>query len=377
MERAKVLCVDDEPRVLDGLSLHLNRSYSVSVAPSGTRALELVREQGPFSVVISDMRMPGMDGATFLSRMREDWPDTVRVLLTGHAELDAAIAAINEGQVFRFLIKPCPPDVLRNVVATAVEQYRLISSERVLLEQTLRGSVKTLIDVLSLCNPAAFGRATRIRDCAAAILRELGAVPTWQVEVAAMLSQLGTVVLPEATLERYFRGRELSEHETAMVVKAASLSQQLLANIPRLETVVDWVAELNRPQPAPGLPPPGHWVKQSIALKVLRVASDFDRLELTGLSQRNAMDILRGRPGWYDETCLAALARIILARSKTETRELELTAIAAGMILMCDVRTTAGVLVLASGHRLTEGSVQRLRNFPKGMLVGPIRVSEE
>jgi response regulator RpfG family c-di-GMP phosphodiesterase len=309
--------------------------------------------------------------------MREESPDTVRVLLTGHAELDSAIAAINEGQIFRFLIKPCPPDVLRNVVATAAEQHRLITTEKVLLEQTLRGSVKTLIDVLSLCSPTAFGKATRIRDFAAAILAELGGAPTWQLEVAAMLSQLGTVVLPEATLENYFRGRELSDDDVAMVGKAASLPQQLLANIPRLEAVAEWVAELNRPQPTPGTTPPGHWAKQCIELKILRVASDFDRLELSGLSQQNAIDILRGRAGWYDETCLDALARATHTRTRVQTLELEVSAIAPGMTLVGDVRATTGVLILASGHRLTEGSVQRLRNFPKGAIAGPIRVSEK
>jgi hypothetical protein len=114
-------------------------------------------------VVVSDLQMPGMDGITLLSSLRKVSPDTVRVLLTGHADVDAAIAAVNEGNIFRFLRKPCPPGALLRALEASVEQYRLITAERVLLEQTLRGSLKTLTDILAFVNPVAFGRAIRSR----------------------------------------------------------------------------------------------------------------------------------------------------------------------------------------------------------------------
>src|SRR5437868_1164007 len=143
--RPKILCVDDEPNILAGLALHLERRYEVATATSGAAGLEYLERDGSTAVVLSDMRMPEMDGAAFLSQVRQLRPDSVRLLLTGQTDIAAAIAAINQGQIFRFLSKPCPPDILMDAVKAAVEQHRLVTSERVLLEQTLRGSIKTLM----------------------------------------------------------------------------------------------------------------------------------------------------------------------------------------------------------------------------------------
>ncbi|MFI4913599.1 MAG: putative bifunctional diguanylate cyclase/phosphodiesterase [Steroidobacterales bacterium] len=128
--REHVLCVDDEPQILEGLALHLRRRYQVSLATSGAEALELLARDSSIAVIISDMRMPGMDGAAFLGRARHVAPDTPRILLTGHASMESAIAAVNEGQLFKFLTKPCTPQVLLESVEAAVRQYRAQRLER-------------------------------------------------------------------------------------------------------------------------------------------------------------------------------------------------------------------------------------------------------
>ena len=152
----RVLCVDDEPRVLEGLESNLAWHYDVHTAPGGIEGMEIVRSNGPFAVVISDMQMPGMDGATFLGKVRAESPDTTRILLTGYSDIDAAAAAVNKGSIFRFLNKPCGPDVLLPAVEEAAEQYRLVRGEKDLLENTLSGSIRVLTDVLSLAAPFAF-----------------------------------------------------------------------------------------------------------------------------------------------------------------------------------------------------------------------------
>jgi DNA-binding NtrC family response regulator len=116
--------VDDEPNVLEGLALHLSPTWEVSTATSGKLALDLLAREARFAVVISDMRMPGMDGATLLRIVQERHPNTVRLLLTGHCkEAEAAMVAFNEGGLARVLWKPCPPHVLVSAVRAAVEQY--------------------------------------------------------------------------------------------------------------------------------------------------------------------------------------------------------------------------------------------------------------
>src|SRR6185369_7333431 len=126
--RPRILCVDDEPQLLEAMTVNLGRHFAVSTAPSGVAGLEKIRNEPPFAVLMSDMRMPAMDGATFLKQAFQTAPDTVRILLTGQSDLTSAIAAINEGQIFRFLTKPCPPATLLKTIGAAVEQNRLITS---------------------------------------------------------------------------------------------------------------------------------------------------------------------------------------------------------------------------------------------------------
>ena len=132
-QRPRILLVDDEPAVLDGMRRQLRRDYEVSTAECAERALALMAAAAPFAVVVSDMQMPGMGGVRFLARVRDDYPDTVRLLLTGKADLSSTIAAINDGQVNRFLLKPSPRYTVEAVLREAVETHRRLCAERELI----------------------------------------------------------------------------------------------------------------------------------------------------------------------------------------------------------------------------------------------------
>ncbi len=152
----KILLVDDEPNVLAGFARQLRESHTVETAPGGAEALDALDTRGPFAVVVSDMRMPGMDGAAFLARARDRYPDTVRILLTGYADIQSAIEAINRGGIFRFLTKPCPPHILTGALDDALAHYRLVTAERELVDMALRDSVPVVGEGLALANPSAF-----------------------------------------------------------------------------------------------------------------------------------------------------------------------------------------------------------------------------
>ena len=180
--RPRVLIVDDEPDLLAGLVRALRSEHFVLItAGSGADALDLLENHGPFAVIVSDLRMPVMDGVELLGRARAVCPDTVRILFTGQPDMEKAIAAVNEGAIFRFITKPCSRVVLALTLKGAVEQHRLITAERVLLEQTLRGSIKALTDVLGLASPMAFGRATRLRHSVSGLISAMGIVQGWHV----------------------------------------------------------------------------------------------------------------------------------------------------------------------------------------------------
>ena len=160
-ELARVLCVDDEPMVLEGLERNLGDHFDVVTAASGQDALTMISAQPPFAAIVSDMRMPQMNGAELLSRVRQLVPDTTRILLTGHSETSAAISAVNDGHIFRFLAKPCAPDVLRRHLIDAVRQHELITSERQLLANTLNGAIQMMSDLLAIAIRRAAPRPRR------------------------------------------------------------------------------------------------------------------------------------------------------------------------------------------------------------------------
>ena len=204
--KPRILFVDDEPALLAALGRNLrSEHFELATATSGAAAIQMLRYQGPFAVIVSDLRMPEMDGVQLLRRARKVSPDTVRVLFTGQPDMERAIAAINEGEVFRLITKPCPRVQMAVMLQSAIKQYQLITAERVLLEQTLRGSIKALTEILSLTNPLAFGRASRLRQCMNALVAALGIPVNWHLEVAAMLSQIGCVLLSRSPSKRSTR----------------------------------------------------------------------------------------------------------------------------------------------------------------------------
>lgn len=368
--KPRILCVDDEPQVLEGLTLNLRRHFEIETATSGALGLEILAREPTLAVVMSDMRMPGMDGAAFLAQARQVLPDAVRVLLTGQAEISSAIAAINEGQIFRFLTKPCPPPALLSAINAAVEQHRLITSERVLLEQTLHGSIKALTDVLALVSPAAFGRATRIKQLVSELAEQLSLRERWQVEVAAMLSQLGYITLPPDTAERLYYGRAVSAEEQQLVARLPTLTEELVGNIPRLEAVQAILKSYTKSYSADAAPTndPKKQVV-TVGAQVLHVAIDFDTLETAEAGSADlALDTLRARAGKYAPHVLEALASVRGTHRNVTIHEIARRDLLVGMILVEDVTLSNGVLLVARGYEVTERFLERLRNFPAGTM---------
>jgi response regulator RpfG family c-di-GMP phosphodiesterase len=374
--RPRVICVDDEPQVLSGLSLHLRRRYEVETATSGAAALELLARQPQAAVVISDMRMPGMSGAEFLAKASTSYPATTRILLTGHAEVDSAISAVNNGHVFRFLVKPCPPPELLNAVEAAAELHRVTFAEQVVLEQTLHGSIRMLTEVMSITNPVAFGRAQRVKQHVSSLADKLELGERWQVEVAAMLSQLSTFTLPPETLEKVYYGAALSSEEQAMLERAPDVTEQLLGHIPRLEAVREILASQQKPFKKLDKAEATHQrVLVQRWTQMLRLALDFDTLEAQGLSSGVALHMLKGRSDQYDPEVLSAFLALFGQRKEGDKiRDISLGALRSGMVFAADVKMSTGTLFVARGYEVTPSFLERVRNFRPGSVKEPLKV---
>jgi response regulator RpfG family c-di-GMP phosphodiesterase len=199
---------------------------------------------------------------------------------------------------------------------------------------------------------------------------------SWHIEVAAMLSQIGSVILPTATLEKAYQGEEMSEAELEMVRRVPSVTEQVLGNIPRLEPVMEILRLQQKRFDGTGTPDD---VRGGEAIpwgaRALKAVIDLDTLEAGGLSPSLAVDTLRGRDGWYDPAILDALSETRKSGHHWTVRELPLSGLAAGMILAQDVRTTKGTLFVARGQEVTAGLIEKFRNSHAGLFTAePIRV---
>jgi response regulator RpfG family c-di-GMP phosphodiesterase len=368
--RPRMLCVDDEPYVLEGLQDTLRRSFDVRVATSGVEGLEVLgKDPASFAVVISDMRMPQMRGADFLRAARLVAPDAVPMLLTGHADLQEAIRAVNGARLFRFLTKPCDSQELMRACAAALAQHRLQTAERVLLEETLRGSVEALAEVLALTNPAAFGRAGRVKALAGKLAHAAQLSNWWEVEVAATLAHIGAVTLPQTTAEKLYAGGPLTEDEAAMVARVPLITRQLLSKIPRLEGVLEI---LNTYTDGLGDQTTGSDSTAPAGARVLRIAVDYAELESGGAGSSVALGAMRSRTG-YDRSLIDAFATVIEVGA-VEVREVRVRELVAGMSLAEDARSVRGDLLIARGQNVTERLIERLSNFSTGFVREPLRV---
>jgi response regulator RpfG family c-di-GMP phosphodiesterase len=374
---APILLVDDEQAILDGLRRQLRKKFTVHTAAGGAEALALL-ESEPVTVVVSDMRMPQMNGATFLSKVRTLYPDVVRILLTGQADTQAAITAVNEGQIYRFLTKPCPPEVLVEEIASAVELNRLFTVERELLSTTLRRTVEALTTTLSLAQPLAFARAVRMARVVTQLAQALELDDPWEVEVTAMLAQLGAVTLPSTVLEKLDAGRPLDEDERDMAARVPAVSRDLVAAIPRLETVaaaIGWQTARYDGRGSPAGAPTGEDLP--LAARMLRLATDFE----TGLSQRAALqdtiNALRADAGAYDPRLLDALIGCHeVTELQAPPREVRVHELEEGMVMFDDILTTEGVLLIGHGTVVTDSLIQRLENYSdQGRVSAALRVT--
>ena len=241
--KPRILFVDDDPLALEGLSRSVYREFKADLAEGPEAGLEKVKNDGPYIVVISDMRMPVMDGAEFLSRVRTLAPDSIRVMLTGYADTEAAMRAVNEGRIFRFLNKPVTAEDLTLTLRACVAQYDLMLREKELLEKTLAGAIRVLSEVLHLANPVAFNKGARICQYVRHIAGKLCLSDTWQYEIAAMLSELGCLTLTPDLLEAIHAGEPLTPEHEKRYSQHPQIAHDLLARIPRLELVADMILQ--------------------------------------------------------------------------------------------------------------------------------------
>jgi response regulator RpfG family c-di-GMP phosphodiesterase len=373
----KILFVDDEPNILESYTRALRKNFLVDTALGAEPALDLMSGGEPYALVVSDLRMPGLDGIALLTRIKDQWPDTVRMMLTGYADVDSAIKAVNEGAVFRFLTKPCDTDTMVRALVDGIRQYRLVTAERDLLEKTLSGSIKVLTDALSLVHPDAFGRAARVSRYVREIIRVLEIEYDWTYESAVMLSQLGCLTLPGDIVRRAVKGKTLSSEEAALFKSHPTIAAEMVLSIPRMEVVSGIIAYQEKQYNGLGYPTDGPKEEDiPLGARILKVLLDFDAQVMSGLSPGKAVEVLKSRTGWYDPAILTALDMVLGDEAKYDHDEVTVYGLQPGMILDEDViGQKDGRKLVGQGQQLSEAVINSIKNYSRAYGVRqPIKV---
>ncbi len=365
----RILVVDDEQSLLDGIRRVHRKSYEIKVACGARAGLDALEQDGPFAVVICDYQMPDMNGAEFLEQAQELSPSTVRLMLSGNADLDAAIEVVNQGHIFRFLTKPCPPQTFRTAVDAGLEQYALHEAERLLLEETVRGSIEVLVEVLALSSPETFGRSSRVRHYVGQVAAGLGLADSWRFETAALLSQIGHIAVPPDILHRRSHGEPLSAHAERMLGRHASVARDLLCKIPRLEEVAEIVAHQGLRADDPALGPVPRTVR--VGASALSAALAFDELVVGGRSPESAASSLARDAGRFDSRVLKLLGSAKLPGQERVVQRMSVRELHVGMIIDEDVYASSGTLIVARGNVISVSMLERLGSSADSGAISP------
>ena len=293
-------------------------------------------------------------------------------MLTGNADMQTAIDAINEGNIFRFLTKPCSREVMAKALTAALMQYRMVVAEKQLLEETLSSCVQVLTEVLSLVNPTAFGRADRARRYMRHIATMMKLANPWQYEMAAMMSQLGCVTLPAETIDAVYRGEKLMANEQAQYDAHPSVAYGLLSKIPRLEAIAWMIGH----QTQEALDEDDSATEIRMGAEILRLVLAYERLIHQGTSRTEAVHLLRRQNSEASPAFFEALVTLDPNAEEGQTRKCRIEELAPGMIIQEEVRTGDGWLLVSKGHEVTTAVIVKLKNYQaRRAITGSVSVS--
>lgn len=317
-ERPRVLLVDDEPLVLDGLLRSIHREFSGDVATNAEEGLEKLRSHGPYPVVISDMRMPGMDGAEFLATVRGISPDSTRIILTGYSDMEAALRAVNDGRIFRFLTKPVAPEKLLGTLRESVELFETKLKEREQLRVTVQaleqldlGTLTAFARAIDAKSAWTAGHSERVTNLAVRIGHALGlsARDLQIIHRGGLLHDIGKIGTPQNILDH---PGSLEHKEMQMMRDHVKIGVHILEPVPCFREVIPIVAEHHEWFDGSGYPAGLARDQISVHARVMAVADCYDaivsdRPYRKGLSRRQALEILRQRSGTqFDPTIIEA-----------------------------------------------------------------------
>ena len=363
----KVLFIDDDVNILQAFKRSFRKKYNFMTAEDPEQAIYVIKEHGPFTVIVSDMKMPKLDGASFLGRLKTVCPNTVRIMLTGNSDLQTAVDAVNKGEVFRFHNKPCSFEELGVSIDAAIEQYYLHKGELDILENTVAGCLQLLADIVDasrsrLVDDEMLGMGVRH------ICNKLHVAFDWQMDVACSLMQIGAITLPSKLFDKNLDIKDLMPEDIDLIFSVPSISAGLIEHIPRLMPISNLLNHAHNGQDD---------IRSSI-LTIVYAAL----VPLGHMNQDDRWGYAVGHYGDFDVSVVHAFEDWEQKHNGIQIKFKEFSAmikdLQPGYILCGHVELEDGRILAASGTKLTPMLLKRIVNFSRlHTLKEPIMVKVE
>ncbi len=369
-----ILIIDDEPNILQGIRRQLRKRFDLVLAESGEQGLALLQEQGPFAVVVCDMNMPGRNGIDVLADVSRLSPDTVRIMLTGQADLSTAMDAVNHGNIFRFFTKPCATEVLAAGLEAGLKQYNLVTVERDLLDKTLSGSIKVVTDMLAMIDPESFGRTDQMRRWCRKVAQQLDLKKhQWKLELASMMAPIGLAALPPEVAAKARSNEPLSPMEKEMVDATAETAHNLICNIPRLNEPASYIRYQNKNVDGSGFPNDDcAGTAIPIGARIIRILNTLITAKETGQDLADTLTAMEQAPNVYDQELVGQVTMALAdelgntPNTSDQIIEIDLWKLEPGDVLLSPINDEAqDQLILAEGVTITKLHLDRLTNLQR------------
>lgn len=371
-----ILFVDDEQNILSSMRRQLRKFFDVHTDSSPESALTKLRNGERFAVVVSDYRMPVMNGVEFLGLVRKICPDSTRVMLTGYADLDNAIKAVNDGNVFRFLTKPCPEERLHENLKEAVRQYELVTAKKILLEKTLKGSIELVTEITQLVHPDFGANSNVVKRQVTYLAKKKQVTDLWRYEIAAMLCQLGSVILPEAVLAKQINGVAFNAEEVQLFEMHPMVAQGLISKLPRLEKVGKMVEYQMKGFDGSGIPRDGvEGEKIPLGGRILKIVLDYNKYFAREGSSQGAFKQLEDNYDHYDPELMYYFEGMLGVEARYVVKEVTMKELESGMIFYEDVVSDQGALLFRKSLEIDKSKIDRLYMYAKKISINePLKV---
>jgi response regulator RpfG family c-di-GMP phosphodiesterase len=359
LKNANVLLDDDEINILNSHRRTLRNQFSFDVALSGMEALDLISKGRKYAVVVTDMQMPNMDGLELLQKIKALSPNTVRMMLTGDSDQYTAVKAVNEGDIFRFINKPCDAETLITAIKAGIKQYNLVVAEKVLLNKTLKGVINVLTEVMALANPDATECSIKMLEYMELLAKKLKLPASWKFVPMVQLSQLGYVIFPQEKLKYLENGLIISQEEKQLYSERPALAANLIRQIPRMEKIAENILYQEKCFNGEGTPNDnvsGNNIP--LGARMLKVINDFIRFEKYEQSKEIAFSKLDNQKQFYDPKILRAFRTALNLDIEFSLIMVKFVDLKEGMILNHRIYTKQQRLVARKGQMVSESLLQ-------------------